>query len=116
MVWDALVFLALVLFARLLARLSSWEAAGVWANLLWFVYQNEWGTGWLAYLRGLGVGLVLAVGYGRPGLVWALLPWPLALYLRLRLGLLLPYLYALGEGMMIGLLLYLAGLRSRQAR
>lgn len=116
LIWDALVFLALLLLARLSARLISWEGAGVWANLLWFIYQNEWGAGWLAYLRGLGVGLVLAMGYGRPGLVWALMPWPLFLYLRLRLPLLFPYLYALGEGMMVGLLLYLLGFRSRQAR
>jgi len=115
-IWDALAFLLLLLLARVSARWISWEAAGVWANLLWFIYQNEWGTGWLAYLRGLGVGVVLAMGYGRPGLVWALTPWPLLIYLRFRAPLLLPYLYALGEGMMAGLLLYLAGFRSRQAR
>ncbi|MGQ9692308.1 MAG: hypothetical protein ACUVQC_02370 [Thermaceae bacterium] len=109
---DAAVFLSLFLLARFLGRSFSWGAAGVWANLLWFLYQNEWGT-WLSYLRGLGVGLVLAMGYGKPPLVWALLPWPLALYLRFHLGHLLPYLYALGEGMMAGLLLYLLGLRRR---
>ena len=85
----------------------------MWLNLLWFVYQNEWGSGWLAYLRGLGIGLFLAAGYGRPGLAWALTPWPLLLYLRLDVREFAPYLLVLGEGMVLGALLYLAGFRRR---
>ncbi|AFV76832.1 hypothetical protein Theos_1815 [Thermus oshimai JL-2] len=110
---DLLPFFLLLFLAF---RLKGWAplwALGVWVNLLWFVFQNEWGSGWLSYLRGLGVGLFLAAGYGEAGLAWALLPWPLLLYLRLGVGDLLPYLPALGEGMMLGLLLYLLGLRKR---
>jgi hypothetical protein len=58
-VLEALAFpLLLALAFRLEGRLPL-PALGVWLNLLWFVYQNEWGSGWLAYLRGLGIGLFL---------------------------------------------------------
>ena len=51
---EALAFpLLLAIAFRLERRLPLW-ALGVWLNLLWFVYENEWGSGWLAYLRGLG--------------------------------------------------------------
>ncbi|WP_243027742.1 hypothetical protein [Thermus albus] len=104
--------LLLALVFRLKGRLPFW-ASGIWLNLIWFVYQNEWGSGWLAYLRGLGMGFFLAVGYGQPGLAWALTPWPLLLYLRLDVRELAFYLPALGEGMVLGALLYLAGFRRR---
>ncbi|WP_337843991.1 hypothetical protein [Thermus sp.] len=110
---DLLPFFLLLFLAF---RLRGWAplwALGVWANLLWFLFQTEVGSGWLAYLRGLGAGLFLAAGYGEAGLAWALLPWPLLLYLHLDLRALLPYLPALGEGMFFGLLLYLLGLRKR---
>ena len=110
---EALAFpLLLALAFRLEGRLPL-PALGVWLNLLWFVYQNEWGSGWLAYLRGLGIGLFLAAGYSRPGLAWALTPWPLLLYLRLNVREFALYLPALGEGMVLGALLYLAGFRRR---
>jgi hypothetical protein len=112
-VLEALAFpLLLALAFRLEGRLPL-PALGVWLNLLWFVYQNEWGSGWLAYLRGLGIGLFLAAGYGRPGLAWALTPWPLLLYLHLDVREFALYLPALGEGMVLGALLYLAGFRRR---
>ncbi len=110
---EALVFpLLMALAFRLERRLPLW-VLGVWLNFLWFVYQNQWGSGWLAYLRGLGAGLFLAAGYGRPGLAWALTPWPLLLYLRLDLKELVLYLPAMGEGLLLGALLYLAGFRRR---
>lgn len=110
---EALAFpLLLAIAFRLERRLPLW-ALGVWLNLLWFVYENEWGSGWLAYLRGLGAGFFLAAGYGRPGLAWALTPWPLLLYLRLDLREGLLYLPAMGEGLLLGALLYLAGFRKR---
>ncbi len=109
---EALVFpLLMALAFRLERRLPS--GPGVWDQLLWFVYQNQWGSGWLAYLRGLGAGLFLAAGYGRPGLAWALTPWPLLLYLRLDLKEFVLYLPAMGEGLLLGALLYLAGFRRR---
>ncbi|WP_117238219.1 hypothetical protein [Thermus sediminis] len=110
---EALAFpLLLALAFRMQGRLPL-AALGIWLNLLWFVYQNEWGSGWLAYLRGLGSGLFLAAGYGKPLMVWALTPWPLFLYLRLDFREFTFYLPALGEGMLLGTLLYLAGLRKR---
>jgi hypothetical protein len=112
-VLDALAFsLLLALAFRLEKRLPLW-VLGVWLNLLYFVYQNELGSGWLPYLRGLGAGLFLAAGYGRPDLAWALTPWPLLLYLRLDVREFLLYLPTLGEGMLGGSLLYLAGFRKR---
>ena len=96
-----------------LRRLAPLFALGFWANLLWFVYQNEWGSGWLTYLRGLGAGLFLAAGYGEPLLAWSLLPWPLLLYAKLQVRELLPYLPGLTEGLGLGLLLYLLGFRKR---
>ncbi len=112
-VLEVLGFLLLLFLAfRWQNRLPLW-ALGVWVNLIWFVYQNELGSGWLAYLRGLGAGIFLAAGYGGPGLAWALTPWPLLLYLRLDVRELLLYLPSLGEGMLLGALLYLAGLRKR---
>jgi hypothetical protein len=87
---------------------------GVWVNLAWFIYQNEWGQDWLFYLRGVGVGFLLAAGYRQYGLAWALLPWPLLLVGRFNLSLLEPYLPAWGEGLMLGALAYLlAGLFKR---
>ncbi|MGC8904954.1 hypothetical protein [Thermus sp.] len=110
---EALAFPFLMALAfRLEKRLPLW-ALGIWLNLLWFVYQDRLGSGWLTYLRGLGAGLFLAAGYGRPGLVWALTPWPLLLYLRLDVRELALYLPAMGEGMLLGALLYLAGFRRR---
>ena len=71
---EALAFAVLLALAfRLERRLPLW-VLGIWLNLLFFVYQNELGSGWLAYLRGLGAGLFLAAGYGRPDLAWAPLP------------------------------------------
>ena len=110
---EALGFLLLLALAFRLEKSLPLAALGVWLNLLWFVYQNEWGSGWLAYLRGLGMGFFLAAGYGRPGLAWALTPWPLLLYLRLDVREVAFYLPALGEGMLLGALLYLAGFRRR---
>lgn len=110
---EALGFLLLLALAFRLEKRLPLAALGVWLNLLWFVYQNEWGSGWLAYLRGLGTGLFLAAGYARPGLAWALTPWPLLLYLRLDAREFLLYLPTLGEGMILGALLYLAGFRKR---
>ena len=110
---EALGFLLLLALAFRLEKILPLAALGVWLNLLWFVYQNEWGSGWLAYLRGLGAGLFLAAGYGRPGLAWALTPWPLLLYLRLDVREVAFYLPALGEGILLGALLYLAGFRRR---
>ena len=110
---EALGFLLLLALAFRLEKSLPLAALGVWLNLLWFVYQNEWGSGWLAYLRGLGMGFFLAAGYGRPGLAWALTPWPLLLYLRLDVREVTFYLPALGEGMLLGALLYLAGFRRR---
>jgi len=112
-VLEALGFLLLLALAFRLEKSLPLAALGVWLNLLWFVYQNEWGSGWLAYLRGLGMGFFLAAGYGRPGLAWALTPWPLLLYLRLDVREVAFYLPALGEGMLLGALLYLAGFRRR---
>lgn len=110
---EAAGFLLLLALALRLERRFPLPALGVWLNLLWFVYQNEVGSGWLAYLRGLGAGLFLAAGYGKPGLAWALTPWPLLLYLRLDVRELLFYLPTLGEGTLWGALLYLAGFRKR---
>ncbi|AEV16795.1 MAG: hypothetical protein NZ846_04145 [Thermus sp.] len=110
---EALGFLLVLGLTFRLEKRLPLAVLGVWLNLLWFVYQNELGSGWLAYLRGLGAGIFLAAGYGRPGLAWALTPWPLLLYLRLDLQELAFYLPSLGEGMLLGALLYLAGLRKR---
>lgn len=110
---EAAGFLLLLALAFRLEKRLPLPVLGIWLNLLWFVYQNEWGSGWIPYLRGLGAGLFLAAGYGRPDLAWALTPWPLLLYLHLNLKELAPYLPALGEGMLLGALLYLAGLRRR---
>jgi hypothetical protein len=112
-VLEALGFILLLALAfRLQKRVPLW-AIGVWLNLLWFVYQNEVGSGWLTYLKGLGAGLFLAAGYGQPLLAWAFTPWPLLLYLRLGVREFLFYLPALGEGMLLGGLLYLVGFRRR---
>ena len=91
---EPLLFPLLLAVAFRLRRLAPLFALGFWANLLWFVYQNEWGSGWLTYLRGLGAGLFLAAGYGEPLLAWSLLP-------------------CLTEGLGLGLLLYLLGFRKR---
>jgi hypothetical protein len=79
--WDVLVGLGLgVAGSVLVHRLGwFWGVVGVWLNLLWFIYQNELGQGWLFYLRGVGLAFMLAVGYRQYGLAWALLPWPLLL-------------------------------------
>jgi len=95
---EPLLFPLLLAVAFRLRRLAPLFALGFWANLLWFVYQNEWGSGWLTYLRGLGAGL---------------LPWPLLLYAKLQVRELLPYLPGLTEGLGLGLLLYLLGFRKR---
>uniref|UniRef100_A0A7V4A076 Uncharacterized protein n=2 Tax=Thermus TaxID=270 RepID=A0A7V4A076_9DEIN len=110
---EALGFLLLFALALRMGTRLPPAALGVWLNLLWFVYQNELGSGWLTYLKGLGAGLFLATGYGHPGLAWALTPWPLLLYLRFDLREFLLYLPAMGEGMLLGALFYLAGFRRR---
>ncbi len=110
---EALGFLLLLALAFRMEKRLPLFALGVWLNLLWFIYQNEWGSGWLAYLKGLGAGFFLAVGYSHPALAWTLTPWPLLLYLRLDLREFAFYLPALGEGMLLGALLYLAGFRKR---
>ena len=86
----------------------AWPVLGVWLNFLWLLYQNEMGSGWNAYLRGVGVALMLAISQRRYTLAWVLLPWPLLLYAGFQLRTLVPYLSALGEGLMLGLGLYLA--------
>ncbi len=109
---EILGFLLLLLASRRWeGSLPPW-ALGVWLNFLWFAYQNEWGSGAGVYLRGLGLGLLLAVARGERGLAWALTPWPLLLQ-RLDPFLLLAYLPPLGEGLLWGLLLYLLGLLRR---
>jgi hypothetical protein len=85
----------------------AWAVLGVWLNFLWFLYQNEMGSGWNAYLRGVGVALMLAISNRQYALAWVLLPWPLLLYTRLELRPLVPYVSVLGEGLMLGLGLYL---------
>ena len=67
---EPLLFPLLLAVAFRLRRLAPLFALGFWANLLWFVYQNEWGSGWLTYLRGLGGILFLQLFYGHP---WAFL-------------------------------------------
>ena len=76
---EPLLFPLLLAVAFRLRKFAPLFALGVWANLLWFVYQNEWGSGLLTSLMGLGAGLFLAAGYGEPLLAWSLLPWPLLL-------------------------------------
>ena len=110
---EPLLFPLLLAVTFRLRPLAPFFVLGFWANLLWFVYQNEWGSGWLTYLRGLGAGLFLAAGYGEPLLAWSLLPWPLLLYAKLQVRELLPYLPGLTEGLGLGLLLYLLGFRKR---
>ncbi len=85
----------------------AWGVVGVWLNLLWFIYQNELGQGWLFYMRGVGLAFLLAVGYRQYGLAWALLPWPLLFAGRFELPMLWPYLPAWGEGLMLGAVVYL---------
>jgi hypothetical protein len=87
-------------------------ALGVWLNSSGSSTRTSGARGG-CLLRGLGIGLFLAAGYGRPGLAWALTPWPLLLYLRLDVREFALYLPALGEGMVLGALLYLAGFRRR---
>lgn len=93
---------ALVRFTRL-----NWGVAGAWLNLLWFIYQTSFGSGWVGYHHGLGVAFVLAAGWGQYGLAWALVPWPLLIYLRLELGTYWPYLPNMAEGMLLGGAAYL---------
>ncbi|MBF6593400.1 MAG: hypothetical protein IVW51_02995 [Thermaceae bacterium] len=115
---DALPWLGLFVIGFWLVRRTGWDWAliGVWLNLAWFIYQNEAGSGWLMYLRGVGLAALLAVGYRRYWLAWALLPWPLLLYARFNLPLLWPYEPAWGEGFILGMLVYLiAGLFRRPA-
>ncbi|MCS7058421.1 MAG: hypothetical protein NZ849_11265 [Meiothermus sp.] len=104
-------FVAIGLSVLILAVVKRWGwplgAVGVWLNLAWFIYQNEWGQGWLLYLRGVGVSFMLAAGYRQYGLAWALLPWPLLLVGRFNFSLLEPYFPAWGEGLMLGALAYL---------
>lgn len=106
---DFVVGLGLFLLALVVARRSGWAwgVVGVWLNLLWFIYQNELGQGWLFYMRGVGLAFVLAAGYRQYGLAWALLPWPLLLVGRLEVQMLWPYFPAWGEGLMLGAVFYL---------
>lgn len=53
----------------------AWGVVGVWLNLLWFIYQNELGQGWLFYLRGWGW---LFAGGGLPAVRAGLGPAALA--------------------------------------
>lgn len=111
LVWIGLAGLGGVLRHRLR---WNWAVMGIWLNLIWFIYQNEMGSGWLMYLRGVGLAALLAVGYRQYGLVWALLPWPLLLYARFDFYQLWPYTPAWGDGFMLGTLVYLiAGLFKR---
>ncbi len=112
---GALSLLPFLLGLALLLRLKGAPlgALGAFLNLLWFIYQTGPGFGVLAYLRGLGVGLFLAAGYGKPSLAWALTPWPLLFWFWPRPLEALYYLPALGEGLTLGALLYLAGFRRR---
>lgn len=85
----------------------AWGAVGIWLNLGWLVFENQWGMGWMTYLHGLGIATVLATGYRQYALVWALLPWPLLLLTRLDVQTLLPYVPSWGEGLMLGVVAYL---------
>jgi hypothetical protein len=108
---EVLIFLILGAMGYLgVVRVGlNWAVAGVWLNFLWLLYQNELGSGWNAYLRGVGIALVLAISHRQYVLTWVLLPWPLLLYTNFQLRSLVAYGSALGEGMMLGLVLYLFG-------
>ena len=115
---DALVWIVLAGIAWLLMRRIrvNWATVGIWLNLVWLIYQNEFGSGWMMYLRGVGLAALLAVGYRQYWLAWALLPWPLLLYARFNFYQLWPYAPAWGEGFILGMLVYLiAGLFKRPA-
>ena len=106
---DFFVGLGLFLLALVVVRRLGWAwgVVGVWLNLLWFIYQNELGQGWLFYLRGVGLAFLLAAGFRQYGLAWALLPWPLLVGGRFQMPMLWPYLPAWGEGLMLGAVVYL---------
>jgi len=106
---DFVVGLGLFLLALVVVRRLGWAwgVVGVWLNLLWFIYQNELGQGWLFYMRGVGLAFVLAAGYRQYGLAWALLPWPLLVVGRFEMQMLWPYFPAWGEGLMLGAVFYL---------
>lgn len=109
---DGLVGLGLGWAGAALVRRFGWAwgVVGVWLNLLWFVYQNELGQGWLWYLRGVGLAFLLAAGFRQYGLAWALLPWPLLIWGMREgssLAMLWPYFPAWGEGLMLGAGFYL---------
>ncbi|ADH63248.1 conserved hypothetical protein [Allomeiothermus silvanus DSM 9946] len=106
---DPLVGLVLVGIGVWFVRRTRlpWEAAGVWLNLLWFLYQHELGSGWVNYLRGLGLAFMLAATGREYALAWVLTPWPLLLLLGFNLSAWVLYLPPLGEGLMAGALVYL---------
>lgn len=106
---DLFVAVGLFLFALTVVRRYGWAWAvvGVWLNVIWFIYQNELGQGWLFYLRAVGLAFLLAAGFRQYGLAWALLPWPLLLVGRFEMQMLWPYFPAWGEGLMLGALVYL---------
>lgn len=106
---DLIPFVALLFLGNWIVQRTGWAwgAVAVWLNLLWFIYQNEFGSGWMMYLRGVGLALVLAIEQRQLGLAWALLPWPLLLYTRVDIAQLYPYFPAWGEGLMLGVLVYL---------
>jgi len=63
---DGLVGLGLWGAGAILVRRWGWAwgVVGVWLNLLWFIYQNELGQGWLFYMRGVGLALALGGAFG----------------------------------------------------
>ncbi len=106
---DWLAWLLLAGFGLLSIRRTRlpWAVAGVWLNLLWFIYQNEMGSGWVGYMRGLGLAFLLSAAYGQYGLAWTLTPWPLLMRLGFNPSALVLYLPPLGEGLLAGALVYL---------
>ncbi|PZA08737.1 MULTISPECIES: hypothetical protein [unclassified Meiothermus] len=114
---DLLLWLLLAGTGALAVRRARlpWAAAGAWLNLLWFIYQNEIGSGWIGYMRGLGLAFMLAATGRQYGLSWVLTPWPLLIGLGFNLSAFGPYLPPLGDGLMAGALVYLlAGWVRRQ--
>ncbi|HEU4741374.1 MAG TPA: hypothetical protein VFS50_07245 [Meiothermus sp.] len=106
---DLLAWLLLAGFGVLFVRRTRlpWAVVGVWLNLLWFLYQNEIGSGWVGYMQGLGLAFMLAATQRQYGFSWALTPWPLLLLLGFNLSAFVLYLPPLGEGLMAGALVYL---------
>jgi len=106
---DLLVWLLLAGIGAWVVRRTRlpWAAAGVWLNLLWLFYHNEIGSGWVGYMRGLGLAFMLAATQRQYGCCWALTPWPLLMLLGFNLSAFVLYLPPWGDGLMAGALVYL---------